>query len=125
MIAHLTTDYTNTKLNAKGPDTNGWLKANTAARNPNDSALWLCVRVPTAVRDVFLAAVVGDLLSPDFPQNLVRREREMQARILEGAREVQLVVGKWRGRKDERWKGWQAEYLLYCGVAAMSACLHS
>jgi hypothetical protein len=77
---------TNTKGNAKGPDTNGWLKVNTAARNPNDSALWLCVRVPTAVRDVFLVAVVGDLLSPSFPQNLVQQEREMQAWISEGAR---------------------------------------
>jgi hypothetical protein len=76
---------TDTKVNAKGPDTNGW-KANTAAKNPNDGALWLCVRVPTAVRDAFLAVVAEDLLSPGFPQNLVQRERETQARISEGAR---------------------------------------
>ncbi|KAJ7798182.1 hypothetical protein B0H14DRAFT_3492789 [Mycena olivaceomarginata] len=69
---------TDTEVNTKGPDTNGW-KVNTAMKNPNDGVLWLCMHVPTAVWDAFLAAVVGDLLSPSFPQNLVQREREMQA----------------------------------------------
>ncbi|KAJ7881985.1 hypothetical protein B0H14DRAFT_3857604 [Mycena olivaceomarginata] len=76
---------TDPKVNVNDPDTNGW-KANAAAKNPNDVALRLFVRVPTAVRDAFLAAVAGDLMSPGFPQNLVWREREMQARISEGAR---------------------------------------
>jgi hypothetical protein len=76
---------TDPKVNVNDPDTNGW-KANAAAKNPNDGALRLFVRVPTAVRDAFLAAVAGDLMLPGFPQNLVRREREMQARISEGAR---------------------------------------
>ncbi|KAJ7881757.1 hypothetical protein B0H14DRAFT_3857671 [Mycena olivaceomarginata] len=73
------------KVNVNDPDSNGW-KANAATKNPNDGALRLFVRVPTVVRDAFLAAVAGDLMSPGFPQNLVRREREMQARISEGAR---------------------------------------
>ncbi|KAJ7858090.1 hypothetical protein B0H14DRAFT_2507202 [Mycena olivaceomarginata] len=64
--------------------------------NPNDGALWLFVRVPTAARDAFLAAVAADLMSPGFPQNLVRREREVQARILEGGEgEVVVCMPEW------------------------------
>ncbi|KAJ7750434.1 hypothetical protein DFH07DRAFT_547667 [Mycena maculata] len=42
-------------------------------------SLWMWVRIPTNVRDKFLATIAEDLNSPGFPQNLVRREKLVQA----------------------------------------------
>ncbi|KAJ7617263.1 hypothetical protein FB45DRAFT_1063761 [Roridomyces roridus] len=46
----------------------------------NDGAMVMCVRVPTEVKDKFLARIAEDLNSGAFPQNLMWREREAQAK---------------------------------------------
>ncbi|KAJ6491502.1 hypothetical protein DFH09DRAFT_370608 [Mycena vulgaris] len=50
--------------------------------NSNEGAVWMFVRVPTDIRDMFLAAVATDLNSPAFPQNLVEREKVARDKIV-------------------------------------------
>ncbi|KAJ7695141.1 hypothetical protein B0H17DRAFT_1131633 [Mycena rosella] len=42
---------------------------------------WMFLRVPTVVRDKFLATIVEDFNSPGFPQNLIRREKLVHAKL--------------------------------------------
>jgi hypothetical protein len=49
--------------------------------NSNDDAVWMFVRIPTNIRDRFLAIVATDLNSPGFPQNIVKREQMVRNKI--------------------------------------------
>jgi hypothetical protein len=46
----------------------------------NEGAVWMFIRVPSSIKDKFLAAVASELHSPAFPQNLVTRERNVLSR---------------------------------------------
>ncbi|KAJ7617116.1 hypothetical protein FB45DRAFT_222606 [Roridomyces roridus] len=49
--------------------------------NSNEDAIWMFVRIPTEIHQEFMALIAADLNSSEFPENLVKREREVQARI--------------------------------------------
>jgi hypothetical protein len=60
---------------------NPTLLADGKTWNANDGAVWMSLRVPNATKDRFLATICSDLNSPVFPQNLIKREKDLLERL--------------------------------------------